>query len=150
MPSPAASVAAQATIAADPADVFDLLGDLERHRDLTDGGLRIVNFEGPPGRRTGGLVELRGPVGLTRLARTQVGGAEANSRLWGTAETTDGARAFLEWQVRPKGEDTQVEVRLDVRDCGWRDRTLLRLGGSAWLRARMRAALARLATSVAT
>ena len=141
MDSSATSVGAGTTIAARPVDVFDLLGDLDRHRDLADRGMRILSLQGPPGRRTGGLVELRGPVGLTRLARTRVRGAEPHSRLWGTAETPDGARAFVEWRVKPQGDRTHVEVRLDVRARTWKDRILLHLGGRTWLRSRLRSAL---------
>lgn len=144
MVSPAVSLTARATIAAAPSEVFGLLGDLDRHRELTDRGIRILELQGPPGRRTGGLVELNGPVGLTRLARTEVRGAEPHSRLWGIAQTPDGAQASLEWRVSPHGELTRVEVRLDVRARKLRDRVLLHLGGRAWLRARLRAALDRL------
>ena len=97
------SLAARATIDAAPAEVFELLGDLDRHRDLADHGMRILELDGAPGRRTGGLVELRGPVGLKRLARTSVGGAEPPFRLWGTAQTPEGASALIEWRVRPYG-----------------------------------------------
>jgi hypothetical protein len=134
-------VAARTTVAATSTDVFDLLGDLDRHRDLTDAGMRIRSLEGPLGARTGGVVELRGPAGLSRLARTYVGGVESNSLLWGTAETADGARALIEWQLSPCGDCTIVEVRLEVRADSWKDRALLRFGGRAWLRARLRSAL---------
>jgi hypothetical protein len=144
MDSPDLSIAAGTTVLAAAADVFALLVDLDRHGELTDQGMRILSLQGPPGRRTGGLVELRGPGGLRRLARTRVQGAEPYSRLWGTAETADGARACLEWRVRPQGDRTHVEVRLDLRARRWRDRILLHLGGRAWLRARLRAALDRL------
>jgi Polyketide cyclase / dehydrase and lipid transport len=148
MRDPAASIAARATIAAPPAAIFRLLGDLDRHGDLTDHGMQILVLHGPPGGRTGGLVQLRGPMGVTRLARTRLRGAQAHSRLWGTAETTEGARAVLEWRVEPRGEDTHVEVRLDVQARTFRDRALLALGGRAWLGARLRAALERLAQTV--
>lgn len=149
MDSAAVTVAARTTVAAAPSDVFELVGDLDRHGDLTDRGLRILTLDGPRGRRTGGVVELRGPAGLTRLARTRVRGAEPHARLWGTAETADGARALLEWRFRPQDGRTDVEVRLDVQAANRRDRMLLRLGGRAWLRARLRAALDRLAHAAA-
>ena len=90
MTSPTLSVAARKTIDAAPSDIFDLLRDLDRHDELTDPGIRILRLHGPPGRRTGGLVQLRGPAGVTRLARTRVQGAEPRSRLWGAAETRTG------------------------------------------------------------
>jgi hypothetical protein len=139
------SVTARTTLTAGAADVFGLLSDLDRHRELTDRGIRILDLDGPPGRRSGGFVSLKGPAGLTRLARTQVRGAEPHCRLWGTAETPDGARASLEWRVSPQRDVTHVEVQLDVRPRRWRDRLLLHLGGRLWLRARLRAALHRLA-----
>jgi hypothetical protein len=145
MASPAISIVARATVAAAPSDIFELLGDLDRHRELTDRGMRILTLHGPPGRRTGGIVELRGPMGVTRLARTRVHGGERGSRLWGTAETADGACALVQWRVEGAPDRTHVEVRLDVHARTWKDRTLLHLGGRAWLGARMRAALARLA-----
>jgi hypothetical protein len=58
MRNPGVSLSARRAIAAAPAEVFGLLGDLDRHRELTDPGIRILALEGPPGRRTGGLVEL--------------------------------------------------------------------------------------------
>lgn len=139
------SVEARATIAAPAGDIFGLLADLDRHRDLTDRGMRILALHGPAAHRTGGLVELRGPMGVRRVARTRVQGAEPHSRLWGTAVTRDGAQATLQWRVQPDGERTHVEVRLDVQAAGWRDRLLLHLGGRAWLWSRLRAALDRLA-----
>jgi hypothetical protein len=83
-------------------------------------------------------------MGVRRLARTRIEGAEPHSHLWGTAET-EGARALVHWRLEPHADRTRVEVRLDVELRTWKDRTLLRLGGRAWLGARLRAALDRLA-----
>ena len=124
--------------------VFGVLCDLDRHRALTDHGMEILSLDGPPGRRTGGLVELRGPAGLRRRAHTRVRGAERGLRLWGSASTPRGTEAELEWTLRPRGAATEVEVRLTLVRGHWTDRLLLRFGGSAWLRRRLRAALARL------
>jgi hypothetical protein len=43
--------------------------------------------------------------------------------------------------VKPQGDRTHVEVRLDVRARTWKDRILLHLGGRTWLRSRLRSAL---------
>jgi hypothetical protein len=138
----AAVLAADTVLGARPAEIFPLLCDLDRHHQLTDGGMRILELEGQRGRRTGGLVELRGPLGIKRLVRTQVRGAEPASRLWGTAVTQQGARAHVEWRLQPFDTDrTAVEVRIAVEATNWPERLLLLLGGRAWLRARMRAAL---------
>jgi len=139
-----AVLAADAVVGARAAEIFPLLCDLDRHHDLTDGGMRILRLEGQRGRRTGGLVELRGPLGIRRLVRTRVSGAEPGRRLWGTAETEHGARAHVEWRLRPHdAESTAVQVRIEVEASNWPERMLLALGGRAWLRARMRAALRR-------
>ena len=140
-----AVLAADTVLGAPPAEVFPILGDLDRHHHLTDGGMRILRLEGPRGRRTGGLVELRGPLGIKRLVRTEVSGAEAGTRLWGTAVTEQGARAHVEWRLEPFDRDrTSVEVRIAVEATSWPERLLLLLGGRRWLRARMRAALRRM------
>src|SRR4051812_5706781 len=94
--------------------------------------MRILQLEGPRGRRTGGLVELRGPLGIKRLVRTRVAGAEPGRRLWGTAVTEQGAKAHVEWRLRPCDEDrTAVQVRIEVEASTWPERVLLALGGRA-------------------
>lgn len=138
-------LAADTVLGARPAEIFPLLCDLDQHHHLTDGGMRILRLHGRRGRRTGGLVELRGPLGIKRLVRTEVRGAEPATRLWGTAVTEQGARAHVEWRLRPcEGDRTAVEVRLEVEASSWPERLLLLLGGRTWLRARMRAALRRM------
>src|SRR3954454_18266047 len=139
-----ALLTADAVVGAPPSQIFPLLCDLDRHHHLTDRGMRIVGLEGERGRRTGGLVELRGPMGIRRLVRTSVAGAEPGRRLWGTAVTEQGAKAHVEWRLEPSdGERTTVEVRIEVQAARWPERALLALGGRTWLRARMRAALRR-------
>jgi hypothetical protein len=138
-------LAADAVVGARAAEIFPLLCDLDRHHHLTDGGMRILRLDGQRGRRTGGLVELRGPLGIKRLVRTRVSGAEPGRRLWGIAETQQGARAHVEWRLRPCDHDrTSVQVRIRVEATNWPERLLLALGGRTWLRARMRAALRRM------
>lgn len=137
-------VAAEASVPASEHEVFGLLADLDRHRLLTDGGMRILRLDGPPGRRSGGVVELRGPLGLRRHARTRVAGADFPTRLWGTAETTRGSRAALRWQLRPETGGTRVRVEVEIAPSG-RDKLLLACGGRIWLWRRLRASLRRVA-----
>src|SRR4029079_17256442 len=118
---------------------------LDRHRLLTDNGMRIVHLDGPPGRRSGGLVELRGPLGLRRTARTRVGGAEFPTQLWGAAETPCGSRADLRWRLKPGEDGTRVRIEVEI-DPGRRDSWLPTVGGRRWLRRRLDIALRRLAT----
>ena len=125
--------------------VFGLLSDLDNHRALTDRGIEILALDGPAGARVGGTVELRGPVGLTRTARTRVEGAEFPDRLWGTAVTTNGTEAALEWSLRATAEGTLVAVQVRLRPRHWSDRLLLRAGGGRWLLRRLTAAIGRLA-----
>jgi len=127
-----------------PQAVYARLADLDEHRHLVDAGMRILALDGPAGRRSGGLVELRGPAGLRRVARTRVKGAEPGRRLWGTATTTDGTEAELEWRLHPHEAGTEVEIELRLRSQSPRDRLLLRMGGERWLRQRLAAAIARL------
>jgi uncharacterized protein YndB with AHSA1/START domain len=140
---------ADAVVGAPPSQIYPLLCDLDQHRHLTDDGMRILRLEGEEGRRTGGLVELRGPMGIKRLVRTSVSGAEPGKRLWGTALTEQGAKAHVDWRLQPRhGERTTVEVRIEVQAARWPERLLLALGGRTWLRARMRAALRRMGERV--
>ena len=128
--------------------VLRVLADLDAHRELTDSSMEILQLHGPRGRRTGGVVELRGPAGIKRRAVTQVQGAEAG-RLWGKATTSNGTEAELEWLVQPTDAATTVEVRLRLRPEHWADRLLLQLGAKHWLRGRLSAALTRLEPLVA-
>src|SRR3954469_20335582 len=124
-----ALLTADAVVGAPPSQIFPLLCDLDRHHHLTDGGMRIVRLDGERGRRTGGLVELRGPMGIKRLVRTRVAGAEPGRRLWGTAVTDRGAKAHVEWRLRPCDEDrAAVQVRIEVEASTWPERVLLALG----------------------
>src|SRR4051812_31645443 len=78
---------------------WQILADLDRHHALVDGGMAILALDGPQGARTGGLVELRGPLGLRRRAHTTVQAANHPRWLAGAAATASGTRASLEWHL---------------------------------------------------
>ncbi len=121
-----------------------LLADLDRHHALIDSGMTILALDGPRGARTGGLVELRGPLGLRRRAQTKVEAAKHPRWLAGTAATPSGTRASLEWYLRASPHGTRVDVELQITPATRRDRLLLALGARPWLRRRLRAAVDRL------
>ena len=83
----------------------------------------------------GGRILIRGPLGITREARTEVVEAEAPSRLVGRAVlgTTVGEVA---WEIRPEGGGSLVSLSAEVERASTADRLLLGLGGRAWLRRR--------------
>ena len=83
----------------------------------------------------GGRILIRGPLGITREARTEVVETEAPSRLVGRAVlgTTVGEVA---WKTLPDGGGSLVSLSAEVERASAADRLLLGLGGRAWLRRR--------------
>jgi len=67
-----------------------------------------------------------------------------------TAGVATGAaeRATVSWSLEPRGEGTRVRLHVGVERASLADRALLTLGGRAWLRRRLAAALARLDEAV--
>jgi hypothetical protein len=73
-------------VGASPARVFAFLEDLENHRLLTGRAVAIEGLEGPPGARTVGRVQLRGPLGIRRRARIRMLDSRAPRWVIGSAE----------------------------------------------------------------
>ncbi len=113
-----------------PERVFEFLSDLHNHWQLEDSFI-AVNGVG----NGGGRILIRGPLGITREARTEVVEAEAPSRLVGRAVlgTTVGAVA---WKILPEGDGSLVSLSAEVERASTADRLLLVLGGRRWLRRR--------------
>ena len=76
-------------------------------------------------RDGGGRILIRGPLGITREARTEVVEAEAPSRLVGRAVlgTTVGEVA---WKIRPEGGGSLVSLSAEVERASTADRLLAR------------------------
>jgi Polyketide cyclase / dehydrase and lipid transport len=113
-----------------PLRIFEFLSDLHNHWQLEDSFI-AVNGVG----NGGGRILIRGPLGITREARTEVVEAEAPSRLVGRAVlgTTVGAVA---WKILPEGDGSLVSLSAEVERASAADRLLLVLGGRRWLRRR--------------
>jgi hypothetical protein len=137
---------ASGAVAAPPERVFALLSDLAQHWRMAGDWVEVVSLEPPGAPAQGAVVRLRGPLGLTRTARTRVDVAEPHTRLAGHAQTANGTRAAVEWNLRPgREEGTLVDLSVELADARVADRALWALVGRAWTRSRLAATLAHLA-----
>jgi uncharacterized protein YndB with AHSA1/START domain len=140
------TLAAERTVHAPREEIFDCLSDLDRHWQLGGRFVRVVELDGPAGARDGGVVRLRGPLGLSRKVRTRVLESARPSRMTGRAEIGAATAATVSWTLTPIAEsETHVELRAGVLRAALLDRALLTLGGRWWLRRMFESTLAALA-----
>jgi hypothetical protein len=140
-------VSAERDVAASPDILFAYLADLEQHWELADRFIEVVSLERPAGDGLahGGVVRMRGPLGIGRNAHTRVVESEAPTRLAGSAEVGPGTVARVSWTLRPAGAYTRVRLEATVERATPVDRVLLALGGRQWLARRFAAILETLA-----
>ena len=133
-------IAAERSVAAPPERVFEFLSDLRNHWRLEEGTFLALDEVG----ETGGVIRLRGPLGLSRTVRTQVLEAVNPSRLSGRADLSGGTVGLVAWIIEPDGAGSRVRLTADVAEAWLPDRAFLALGGRAWFRRLFRRALANL------
>jgi hypothetical protein len=140
---PTADVEATAVVPAPCEDVFDFLDDLGNHWIVTDRFVEVLDLHraGADGRARGGLVRLRGPLGVRRTVTTRVVAVKAPRLLIGTAEIGGRTRARVSWSLAGHLESTRVRLTAGIERASWLDRALLALGGRWWLRRRFAATL---------
>jgi uncharacterized protein YndB with AHSA1/START domain len=114
-----------------PERVFGFLSDLRNHWLLEDAFIEL-NGVGDGG----GRIQIRGPLGISREARTEVVSAEPPGRLAGRAELGNGTAGAVAWTIVPAGSGSLVSLTAHVERASARDRVLLVLGGRRWLRRR--------------
>lgn len=138
-------IAASRALPHRPEDVFAFLADLEQHWRLTDRYMRLieVSADGRTGR-----IALRAPLGLRRIARTEVTTIAPPHRLGGVASVGGTTRARVEWRVVADGGGARVQLAATLEQASLSDRLLLALGGRSWLRRRFAHVLARLAAAL--
>ena len=130
----ATEIVATGHVGASPARVYAFLEDLENHRLLTGGAMEIEELYGPPGARTGSRVQLRGPLGIRRRARTRILDSRAPGWMIGSAEIGRETRALISWTVAEDGVGSRVRLKAEIAQLGLPDRVLLALGGRRWMR----------------
>lgn len=146
---PAADVEAAALVSAPPEEVFGFLADLENHWRVADRFVEVLELNRTDGGPAdGGMVRVRGPLGLRRTVTTRVVAARAPRLLIGTAEVRGGTRARVSWSLAGHLESTRVRLAVAVERAAPGDRLLLRLGGRRWLQRRFERTLENLANEV--
>jgi uncharacterized protein YndB with AHSA1/START domain len=149
---PDADIEATTTVAAPPEEVFAFLADLGNHWIVADRFVEVVELhrrEGGTGG-DGGVVQVRGPLGLRRTATTRVVAAKAPRLLIGTAELGSGTRARVSWALAAHLGSTRVRLAATVERATPLDRAVLALGGRWWLQRRFAATVIGLAERFAT
>jgi uncharacterized protein YndB with AHSA1/START domain len=134
-------ISATAKLDLPPERVFAFLSDLRNHWQLSR---RFAVLEALDSDESGGVVRMRGPLGVSRAARTRVVEAVAPSELRGTAELGGGTVGNVRWTIVPAGPGSLVTLAAEVEAAGILDRAVLLLGGRAWLRRMFREAVERL------
>jgi uncharacterized protein YndB with AHSA1/START domain len=129
-----------------PEDVFAFLADLDKHWRLTDRSLRLVDVAAD---RRMGRIAMRSPVGLRRIARTEVTTISPPRRFGGVAAVGRKTRARVMWDVAPHEEGARVELTATVLEASSPDALLLAVGGRRWLQSRFERVLERLAQGLA-
>jgi hypothetical protein len=124
--------------------VFAFLAELGNHWRLADRWIEVVSLDGD----SGGVVRMRGPLGLRRTARTRVLAARPPESLEGEA-VLGATRARVCWRLEPDGAGTRVTLSAEVLESGRLDRVLLAAGGRLWMRRRLGATLRRLSLGAA-
>ena len=138
-------IEAAAALPAPAPDVFERLCDLDAHHGLAAPHIEVLALDGERGGRTGGLVRLNGPLGISMLARTRVRAARFPVELSGSAVADGGTTAELVWRLEPLAGRSVLRSELTVRPRRRTHRLLLAIGGRRWLRRRLTTAIERLA-----
>jgi hypothetical protein len=98
----------------------------------------------------GGRVRVKGPLGLSRIARTAVVSTERPRLLTGTAEIGRGTVGRVRWEIAPASvpDTSQVRFSAEVERASPLDRAVLVAGGRWWLARIVRRAVQRLGAAI--
>jgi uncharacterized protein YndB with AHSA1/START domain len=135
-------LSASATLPHPPDRIFEFLSDLRNHWRLEE---RFVELDDVTDH--GGRVRIRGPLGFSRLARTEVLETEPPEpvgRLHGRAEIGRGTRGEVFWEIAPADSGSTVTLTAVTERLGLLDALLLAAGGRRWMCRLFSAALERL------
>jgi hypothetical protein len=132
------AIEATALVPAECEVVFDFLSTLGNHWRIARCFIEVIELDSslPGGEPDSATVRLRGPLGVSRIARTKVTAARAPRLLIGTAELGSRTRARVSWTLARRLTETRVRLSAEVDGAGALDRALLAVGGRTWLERR--------------
>jgi hypothetical protein len=119
-------------------ELYEQLAHLPGHWQLAGRWVEPIEL-----RDDGGMVRVRGPLGLHRTITTELTELRPPECVAGEA-AIGGTRAEIQWLLDEDGAGTLVTLRADVIEAGTLDRALLALGGRRWMAGRFAATLERL------
>lgn len=132
-------IEARATIGHAPERLFEFLSDLRNHWRLEDAFVELGGLEGDARHGpAGGRVRIKGPLGLSREARTKVleaipPGPATPGSLSGRADLGQTV-GRVGWAIEPNADGgSAVRLWATVERASPADRLLLSLGGRWWL-----------------
>ena len=131
-------VVARRHVARPRGELFAVLAHLPGHWQLAGRWVEPLEL-----RDDGGVVRVRGPLGLHRTIATTLTDVREPECVAGEAQIGT-TRARIEWLLEADGDGTLVTLRAQVLDAGPLDRALLALGGARWMQGRFGSTLERL------
>jgi hypothetical protein len=142
------TISARRRVQAGAAETFAFLAAPATHRRLQVRGIASLSLDGDDLLR-GGVIRLRGPLGLRRAVRTHVALHQPATRLAATTLVESGTAAYVSWTLEAQDDgSTIVELTAVLGPIAQRDRLLLALGGRRWIRRLFAATLRKLAAEL--
>lgn len=126
---------AERLVSAAPAEAYRFLAHLPNHHLISDRHLRLMSLAAD---HRGGVVEIRGPLGLRRTARTRVTRTFPPHDWGGEAAIGDRILAHVDWHIAPHpggcraATTARISLTVRIARAGVADRILLRLA-RPWL-----------------
>ena len=124
--------------------VIRFLADLEHHVRLAPESVQLIRLSQPPGRPAHALVRLTGPLGIERMASTELLQTRLANSIAGQARIGKRTVASVTWCAEENGAGSVVTLSATVDAASPIDRMVLILGGGRWLARRFDTALERL------
>lgn len=104
--------------------------------------MSVVDVDAAETHEDGAWIRVRGPFGISRVARTKIVRESAPSHdeaglLEGRADVQTGTSATVVWSLARSSAGTTVSLEVTIHCATLLDRVLIALGGLYWLKVRV-------------